>query len=140
MAKNAILTGLLGRCPRCGQASMFDGFLKIRSACPACGLDYSFQDAGDGPAVFVMFIVGFLAVGLGLWLEVAYQPPVWVHLAVLTPVVIFVSLGLLRPLKGILVALQYRHDAAEGRLVEEPSAGGHARVDRNGAEADRPHR
>ena len=54
--------GLRGRCPRCGEGRLFHGFLSLRPACERCGLDYGFADAGDGPAVFVILIGGFIVV------------------------------------------------------------------------------
>jgi len=111
-------TGLTGRCPCCGKASMFSGLLTLASVCPKCGLDYSFADAGDGPAIFVMTIAGFIVVGFGGWLEFTYQPPYWVHVAVLLPFTVLVCIGLLRPTKGLLVALQYANKAEEGRQAQ----------------------
>jgi uncharacterized protein (DUF983 family) len=111
-----IRAGLSGRCPRCGQGKMFRGFLDVAPRCNICGLDLSFADAGDGPAVFVTLIAGFLVLGFALWIEFTFDPPVWVHLLVSVPILLVVCLGLLRLLKGVLIALQYRHSAAEGRL------------------------
>jgi len=101
---------LLCRCPRCGEGRIFAGLLTVRAACPACGLDLSAEDAGDGPAVFLIFFLGALAVGLAAWLEIEFSPPVWVDLAILTPVVLGGAIGLLRPLKAGMIALQYRHN------------------------------
>ncbi len=115
---SAIGAGLAGRCPRCGQGRMFKGFLDLAAGCQACGLSYCFADAGDGPAVFVTLIGGFVVMGAALWTQLVYEPPVWVHLLVFLPLTLIVCLGLLRPLKGILVALQYRHQAGPGRLEE----------------------
>lgn len=108
--------GLRGRCPRCGQGRLFSGYLTVADRCSVCGLDFHFVDSGDGPAVFVVLTAGFVVVGLALWLELALSPPLWVHLVLWTPVILAVTLGLLRPLKGLLIALQYRNKAAEGRL------------------------
>ncbi|HEX4765357.1 MAG TPA: DUF983 domain-containing protein [Lichenihabitans sp.] len=108
--------GLAGRCPRCGQGHLFTGFLTIRPRCEVCGLDFGFADAGDGPAVFVSFAVGLIVVGLALVLDVLYEPPIWVHLVISLPLVLILSLGLLRPLKGLLVALQFRNKAEQGRI------------------------
>jgi uncharacterized protein (DUF983 family) len=110
------LAGLLCRCPRCGKGRLFQGFLKVPAACPVCGLDYGTFDPGDGPAVFVILIVGFIVVGLALWTEVRYEPPYWVHLALWLPLVVVLSLGLLRPFKATLIALQYRNKAVEHRV------------------------
>lgn len=108
--------GLLGKCPRCGEGKLFDGFLELAPGCDQCGLDYRFADAGDGPAVFVILLAGFLVLGLALWVELTYEPPFWLHLVIFLPLTIIVCLGLLRPLKGLMVAAQYHHKAEEGRL------------------------
>ena len=112
----AISTGLVGRCPRCGSGRLFRGFLTLAPRCDHCGLDYSFADAGDGPAVFVTLIVGAIVVGLALILDVAYEPPIWVHMVISLPLAVILCLAVLRPLKGVLVALQYRNKAEQGRL------------------------
>lgn len=113
---DAVSAGLAGRCPRCGEGKLFNGFLSTAPACRACGLDYAFADSGDGPAVFVILIGGFLVVGLLLWTEITYEPPVWVHLVIFLPLALVICLGMLRPLKGVMIALQYRNKAEEGRL------------------------
>lgn len=107
--------GFQGRCPRCGQGKLFDGYLKVRDACPTCGQDFGFADSGDGPAVFITFFAGFIVVGVSLWLEIAYQPSYWVHAAVAVPVILITCLLPLRPLKGWLIARQYQMDAIEVR-------------------------
>ena len=107
--------GLLGHCPRCSKGRMFDGLLAVAPRCEVCGLDFSFADTGDGPAIFVMTIAGFLIVGLGLYIEVVYQPSYWVHVAIFLPLSAIVCIGLLRPTKGLLIALQYFNKAEEGR-------------------------
>ena len=111
--------GLACRCPRCGKGRLLRGFLTLAPRCTACGLDYTFADAGDGPAVFVTLFAGFIVVGLMLWTDAVYEPPIWVLLAIFLPLAIVTCLGLLRPLKGLLVALQYRNKAAQGRLNEQ---------------------
>lgn len=108
--------GLRGRCPRCGEGRLFQGFLSLRPTCERCGLDYSFADAGDGPAVFVILIGGFIVVFAALITEIVYQPPYWVHAALWLPLILLVTLAPLRLIKGLLIALQYHHKAAEGRL------------------------
>jgi uncharacterized protein (DUF983 family) len=110
-----IRAGLLGRCPRCGQGPLFEGFLTIAPRCNACGLDYGFADAGDGPAAFVILIVGFVVVGLALWTEVSYGPPLWLHFVLWVPLTIALALAALRAIKGVLITLQYANKAAEGR-------------------------
>ena len=108
--------GLRGRCPRCGEGHLFQGFLTLRPACERCGLDYSFADAGDGPAVFVILIGGGIVVFAALITEVLFQPPYWLHALLWFPLILIVTLAPLRLLKGLLIALQYHHKAAEGRL------------------------
>ena len=111
-----IAKGLRCRCPRCGEGKLFEGFLTLRPRCQRCGLDYAFIDAGDGPAVFVIFIAGFVVVFSALITEVLYQPPFWLHALLWGPLILAVTLLPLRPMKGLLIALQYHHRAAEGRL------------------------
>jgi len=112
----AMRAGLACRCPRCGEGKLFQGFLALRPRCEACGLDYGFADAGDGPAVFIMFLAGFIVVGAALVTEIRYQPPLWVHAALWLPLLLVVTLGPLRPMKGLMIALQYYHKAAESRF------------------------
>ncbi|TXN84591.1 DUF983 domain-containing protein [Methylobacterium sp. WL8] len=111
-----ISTGLRGRCPRCGEGHLFKGFLTVAPSCEACGLDYGMFDSGDGPAFFVMSIVGIFVVGLALWMEITYQPPMWVHGLVAGSLSVGLSLLLVRPLKGMLLALQYANKAEQGRF------------------------
>jgi len=111
--------GLRGRCPRCGEGKLFSGLVNLRSKCDRCGLDYSFADAGDGPAVFVILIGGALVVFAALITEVVYEPPYWVHAALWLPMILLVTLLPLRLIKGVLIALQYHHKAAPGRLDDK---------------------
>src|SRR3989442_402125 len=113
----AVTRGLAGRCPRCGQGKLFDGFLALAPSCEVCGLDYSFVDSADGPAFFVMFFAGFIVAGAALAVEVLYAPPYWVHALLWTPLILLTTLAPLRPMKGLLIALQYHHKAAEGRFA-----------------------
>jgi len=117
-----IARGLRCRCPRCGEGKLFAGFLRLRPRCERCGLDFSFADAGDGPAVFVILIGGFIVVFAALITEILYQPPYWLHAALWLPLVLLVTLAPLRLIKGLLIALQYHHKAAEGRLERRDDA------------------
>jgi len=105
-----IRAALACRCPRCGEGPLFTGLLTVRPACPACALDFSAEDAGDGPQVFVIFLLGMIVVGLAAVVELKFAPPIWLHLALWTPLTLGGALLLLRPLKAGLIALQYRHD------------------------------
>ncbi|MCG9917005.1 MAG: DUF983 domain-containing protein [Phenylobacterium sp.] len=107
--------GVMGRCPNCGQGPLFVGFLKVAPACSACGQDLARADSGDGPAVFVILIAGFLVAFAALYVELAFRPPIWLHLALWMPLTVVVSLGLLRPLKGLMLAAQFANRAAEAR-------------------------
>lgn len=111
-----VRAGLSGRCPRCGAGRLFSGFLTVGERCGNCRLDYSFADSGDGPAVFVILIIGFIVVGLALWMEVSLNPPLWIHFLLWIPLTLVLSLTALRLIKGLLIVLQYRNKAAEGRL------------------------
>ena len=110
---NPSLAGFAGRCPRCGKGKLFQGFLSVAPRCEACGLDYGFIDSGDGPAFFVMTFSGFVVVAAALIVEVLYQPPFWLHAMLWLPLILITTLVPIRPLKGLLIGLQYRHKAAE---------------------------
>lgn len=111
--------GLRGRCPACGKGSLFKGFLGFRDDCEVCGEDFSTADAGDGPAIFVMLITGFVIVGAALVVEMVYHPPYWLHAVIWGPLAILIPLAMLRPLNGLLYCLQHRHGASEGKLVQD---------------------
>ena len=119
--QNPVPTGIRGRCPRCGDGRLFAGFLKLDSRCQACGLDFDFADSGDGPAVFVILITGFVIAAGALLVELAYLPPIWLHMLVWPPLVLVFSLGLLRPLKGVMINLQFVNQARSGEI--EPKTG-----------------
>ena len=100
--------GVACRCPRCGKGRLYSGFLTLRPNCEACGLDYAFIDAGDGPAVFIIMIAGAIVVGCALIVEVKYQPPFWVHAALWLPLILATTLLPLRSMKALLIALQFQ--------------------------------
>lgn len=102
-------TGLSCTCPRCGKASLFEGFLKVRETCPNCGLDLKNEDSGDGPAVFIIFVLGGTVVPLALWIETLFEPPLWVHAVLWSGAVLGGTVALLRPLKAYTIALQFKH-------------------------------
>ncbi len=107
-----IRAGLLCRCPRCGQGRLYSGLLSMVARCSVCDLDWTAEDAGDGPAFFVILIIGALAVALAFFVELAVAPPTWVHLLYQLPFVVGGSIVLLRNCKALLIALQYRNRAA----------------------------
>jgi uncharacterized protein (DUF983 family) len=98
---------------------LFKNVLELRDKCENCGLSYRFIDTGDGPAVFAIFILGFVVLGMALYVEFTYEPPVWVHIVLWGALTPLIALVLLRFLKGTLIALQYKHKAEEGRLAED---------------------
>ena len=108
--------GLAGKCPRCGEGALFDGFLKLAPRCAACGLDFAEGDSGDGPAVFVIFLSGFAAVGVLFLARYAFEAPMWASFLAGAAAAALSTFGLLRPFKATLIALQYRHRAGEARL------------------------
>lgn len=101
--------GLLCRCPRCGRGPLYKGVLTVVDHCSVCGLDLSANDAGDGPAVFVILILGILIVPLALWLELSMAPPLWVHLIVWPPIILVLAILMLRLMKGVLVAYHFKN-------------------------------
>ena len=109
-------SGLLCRCPRCGQGKLYIGYLKIAPRCIACNLDYGFADAGDGPAVFVILIAGAFIVAAALFVEINYRPPYWLHAVLWLPLTLTLCLGMLPVFKATMFALQYRNQAGEGRM------------------------
>ena len=109
-------TGMRGKCPRCGQGALFAGFLTPAEECAECGLKFEFADAGDGPAWFIMTAIGFIVAAAALIVEVAYQPPYWVHASIWLPLILALGILPLRPLKGLMIARQYQTDAREGRV------------------------
>lgn len=115
--------GIRGRCPRCGQGRLFDGYLSLAPGCRACGLDFAFADSADGPAIFVILIVGFVIAGAALLVELGTSPPLWVHALLWAPLILLFSLGLLRPLKGVMVAQQFVHKAEEGKRQDVSGEG-----------------
>ncbi len=108
--------GLLCRCPQCGEGHLFENLLTIRAACPACGNRFDDADAGDGPAVFVTLAAGAILVPMAVIALMVVKLPVWLVLALMVPVSAAVVIGLLRPFKATLFALQRLHRAGEGRL------------------------
>ncbi len=109
-------TGMKGKCPRCGEGKLFDGFLTTAQKCEVCGLDFQFADAGDGPAWFIMTGVGFVVAAAAVIVEVAYQPSYWVHAALWLPLALALCILPLRPLKGLMIARQYQTGAHEERF------------------------
>ena len=113
-ATNPFVAGLKGRCPNCGEGALWSGFLTVSPACSVCQWPLAEADTGEGPAVFVILIVGFIVVFAALFTEVAVHPPIWLHLVLWLPLATVLSLGLLRPAKGLMLAA-----AMKGRIERE---------------------
>lgn len=111
--------GLSCKCPRCGEGPLFVNVLNMRDACSVCGLDYKFVDTGDGPAIFAIFILGFLSMGAAMIAEFKFGVPWWGHVILLGLVMPLFAVLLLRFLKATLIALQYKNKAEEGRKVKD---------------------
>lgn len=107
--------GLGCKCPRCGEGGLYKSFLGLAERCEACGLDYAKADSGDGPAVFVIFVIGFLAVVLAFVARFVWQAPTGVALLASLGLAAFGGALLIRPLKATLIALQFANKAEEGR-------------------------
>lgn len=114
--QSPVAVGLKCACPRCGEGRLYDGVLTPAKRCMACGLDYAFIDSGDGPAVFVILILGFVVVGMAMIVETAFAPPYWVHALLWIPLITGLSLWALRVTKAMMIALQFQTGASEGRL------------------------
>ncbi len=96
-------------CPRCGRGRLFHGLLKVVDTCPECGLDLRGIDTGDGPAVFVILGLGAIIMVLVFWVEFRFEPPWWLHVLLWGPITVGLAVWLLRLLKALLIAQQYRH-------------------------------
>jgi uncharacterized protein (DUF983 family) len=107
------IAGARGRCPNCGEGRLFAGFLKVAPRCTSCGFDLARSDTGDGPAVFVIFIAGFIAAFGLLFTEIVYRPPLWLEAVIWLPIAAVLCVGLLRPLKGLMIAAQFANRASE---------------------------
>ncbi len=116
--QSTVNVGFKSRCPRCGEGKLFDGLLEPAERCNSCNLDYSFIDAGDGPAVFVIMLLGFVVLGLALMVDSAFSPPVWVHVILWLPLISVLGIFAMRVIKGMLIAQQYTHNAKQGTLDE----------------------
>jgi len=110
--------GMAGKCPRCGEGKLFKGYLSLRPSCAHCGLDFTKADSADGPAVFAIFIVGFLAVAVAFIVRQVWFAPIWLAFSLSAAFALAAILALLKPLKATLIALQYANQAEEGRLEE----------------------
>jgi uncharacterized protein (DUF983 family) len=117
-APETALAAFRGLCPRCGAAGLFDGIIKFSPKCSTCGLNYNQFNVGDGPAAFLIMIVGAIVIIAAIIVELKFAPPFWVHIILWIPISTILVIGLLRVAKGALLVLEYRNRAREGRLSE----------------------
>ena len=111
------------RCPRCENAPLFDGWVRFAPRCRACGLDFDKFNVGDGPAAFLILIIGALITALALMLQLGAHPPFWVHIILWVPITTALVILCLRASKAALLILEYRNQAREGRISLEPKVG-----------------
>ncbi len=117
-APESASAALRGLCPRCGASGLFQGAVRFSDRCTQCDLDYSQFNVGDGPAAFLIMIVGAIVTILAITLELSFQPPFWLHILLWLPLTIVLVMVFLRFAKGLLLVLEYKNRAREGRLAE----------------------
>jgi uncharacterized protein (DUF983 family) len=123
--------GFRSRCPNCGKGHLFRAFLKVTDRCEVCGEEFHHHRADDFPAYLVIIIVGHIVVPLVLHVEFTYAPPLWVHAALWVPLTLFLSLVLLQPVKGAVVALQWSlgmHGFEDGKKLRDAAGTPNATV------------
>lgn len=113
--QSLVIPGLLGRCPACAEGQLFSGFLAFSKTCEACNASFEMEDAGDGPAIFVIFIVGIFIIPMVLTFQFVTDAPTWLTLLIWGPIIIIACLFLLRLMRGVLFTLQYKNKAREVR-------------------------
>ena len=118
-----IRAGLLCRCPNCGRGPLFEGFLKVVARCAACGFDFTRLNTGDGAAIFIMQIAGGIIVFGALAMEIVWRTPIWMLLLFALPLALVLSVGLMRPGKGVMIALQMRNKTFAASPLHRPSGG-----------------
>ena len=117
-SSSPVWSAILGRCPKCGRGRLFHGYLKITETCDNCNLGFSAHDAGDGPVVPVMLIVGPVVTASCFWLEFSIQPSLWLHLVIWPPLILILCLGLLRPFKAIFIGAQFKFHSVNGEFSD----------------------
>ena len=117
---SVVQAALGGLCPRCGKPTLFAGLIRFADRCPACGLDFSRFNVGDGPAAFLTLILGTLVVIGAITLELTLHPPLWLHMLIWIPVTLAGVIWSLRLAKGALMSAEFRNAAREGRIDPRP--------------------
>ncbi len=117
-APDAARAGLGSLCPRCGAEGLFNGLTNFAPRCSGCNLDFNQFNVGDGPAAFLVMIVGGLVTLLAVLVQLKFEPPFWVHILLWLPLTAALVIYFLRIAKGALLSFEYRNSAREGRLAE----------------------
>ncbi len=117
-APSPVRAALMGQCPRCGARTLFSGPVAFAPSCKSCALDFSGFNVGDGPAAFLTLILGAIVVGLAAWMQLRFDPPLWVQIAIWAPVTLAGTIMALRVAKSALMGAEYRNAAREGRISE----------------------
>lgn len=117
-----VSAALFGLCPQCGAKSLYAGVARFAPCCPACGLDYSGYNVGDGPAALLTLLIGTVILIAALFVEFTFTPPFWVHILLWVPITIAAVVWSLRVAKAGLLYLEHRHKAAEARLADPDAA------------------
>lgn len=118
VAPSPVRAALQGLCPRCGGRTLFSGPVAFAPKCTACGLDLAAFNVGDGPAAFLTLILGAIVVGLAAWLQVRFDPPIWVQMLIWIPVALAGTIMALRIAKAALMGAEYRNAAREGHISD----------------------
>ena len=118
-----VISAIAGKCPRCGRGKLFTGYLSVAKSCDSCALDFEGHDSGDGPAVLVIMLLGFVVAFSAVAVDFIYTPPFWVHVVVWPPVILIGALAVLRPLKGAFVGLQYKFRAVDEEFPPDAPGG-----------------
>ncbi|MEZ5814570.1 MAG: DUF983 domain-containing protein [Alphaproteobacteria bacterium] len=113
--KDAVKTGWTCKCPQCKTGNLYKPGLTmdLREQCENCGLDFTKNDSADGPAVFLIFILGVLLVPMALILDSMFHWPLWLHAVIWGIAAVTLTVGALRPLKAYIIALQFKHRASD---------------------------
>ncbi len=112
------IAALKGLCPSCGAPGLFAGPIAFSEKCSVCSVDYTQFNVGDGPAAFLIMIVGAIITVLAIGVELRFSPPFWVHTVLWVPLTAGLVVGLLRIAKALLLILEYQNRAREGQLSE----------------------
>ena len=113
-----VMAATRGACPRCGAPTLFDGLVRFAERCGACGLDFTRFNVGDGPAAILTLVLGALVSIGAVLIQVAYEPPLWLQLVIWVPLTAAGVVASLRVAKGVLLTIEYRQAAREGRIVD----------------------